>query len=775
MNAFFHAARPVWLRGWHEQMNITAGLRRVLDLPAPVRAVLRLTARTAYRAWVDGAFAGCGPARSAHGTARVDEWQLELTAGRHVVAIEINAANIPAYALTDERPFVQAELLVNGAIVAATGSLEAPWEALLPGERVERVQRLSRQRGFAEAWKLTPASRDWRCNTEAPRGRETLEVVAPPELLPRRVGYPRFHCVRPSRFVAGGMVDQAAAPVERSGEAWLCQNSGLELAGFLRADWQVDLSAEAAQWRSRFDAAPVPLDSSAFALGQGRFAIFDFAVNRSGFLRARVRCDQPAVLYITGDEYLSDGDVNCRRLEYFCGVRYELAAGEYDLESFEVFTLRYVKILALTGDVHVENLCLREYARPTACTFTSPDAGLNAIFESGVRTFAQNAVDVFLDCPSRERAGWLCDSFFTARVEPWLTGAISGDALFIENYALCPTLPDYPPGMLPKCYPADGLPRRNSPPGTLANYIPNWPLWLVLQLTEHQTRGGDEALLAAMWPKVQALFAFFQKYLNDDGLLERLDKWVFVDWSDANQYTQAVNYPTNMLYAAALEAACTLYRRPAWGQQAAAIRQTVLAQSYDGRYFVDNAVREGGQLKRTANRTEACQYYAFWFDIASPQSHPALWEELLTQCSADPTVLHSGLNQAGALPAQHLRLMLLARHGQTQRLVNELRAAFLPQAELTGTLWEHTHARNSCNHAFASHVIHLLLAHLLGVRVDRPQRTLTFRPPTDVDLPWCRARLPVSEAEFVTLGWKRQDGKLVTDVEELPAGWRMTT
>ena len=104
MNAFFHAARPVWLRGWHEQMNITAGLRRVLDLPAPVRAVLRLTARTAYRAWVDGAFAGCGPARSAHGTARVDEWQLELTAGRHVVAIEINAANIPAYALTDERP-----------------------------------------------------------------------------------------------------------------------------------------------------------------------------------------------------------------------------------------------------------------------------------------------------------------------------------------------------------------------------------------------------------------------------------------------------------------------------------------------------------------------------------------------------------------------------------------------------------------------------------------------------------------------------------------------
>ncbi len=41
----------------------------------------------------------------------------------------------------------------------------------------------------------------------------------------------------------------------------------------------------------------------------------------------------------------------------------------------------------------------------------SLSGGLKAIYDAAVETFRQNALDVYMDCPTRERAGWLCDSF----------------------------------------------------------------------------------------------------------------------------------------------------------------------------------------------------------------------------------------------------------------------------------------------------------------------------------------------------------------------------
>lgn len=40
------------------------------------------------------------------------------------------------------------------------------------------------------------------------------------------------------------------------------------------------------------------------------------------------------------------------------------------------------------------------------------DKEICKIADAAVETFRQGSVDLFMDCPSRERAGWLCDSFF---------------------------------------------------------------------------------------------------------------------------------------------------------------------------------------------------------------------------------------------------------------------------------------------------------------------------------------------------------------------------
>ena len=70
-------------------------------------------------------------------------------------------------------------------------------------------------------------------------------------------------------------------------------------------------------------------------------------------------------------------------------------------------------------------------------------------------------------------------------------------------------------------------------------------------------------------------FENFEKYENEYSLLEDLPKWNFVEWSKANDWCKGVNFPTNMLYAAALEAVYKLYGDNDLMEKAEKIRNTV--------------------------------------------------------------------------------------------------------------------------------------------------------------------------------------------------------
>ena len=757
---------PVWPGGYHREMNVTVGLRCLADVEAPATIGLNVTSRNNYRLWIDGRFVGCGPARAAHGHVRLDTYDLPVDTGLHLVAIEVNAPNVPGYAHTDEHPLVQAELAVDSVVVAATGcdTLPQQWEALLPGERLQKVMRTSRQRGFVDAWRLSPTSSDWRLRADTTVETVPVDVVEAPTLLPRVVPYPGYDCVYPVRTVSGGVLDHCDAPQLHPWETWMRADTGKTFAGFPASEWEVDILSELAG--SALRVVPGAQDTSPELAGN-TWRMVDFGVNRTGFMQARLTCVEPAVVYIVGDELEEDGVCDCRRLEYLAGGRFELAPGNYELELAEVVTARYMAVLVLSGSVSIESLSLREYARTCETEFACSDDGLSQVFEAGMRSFAHNAVDIYLDCPSRERAGWLCDSFFSGRAEPWLTGGSLAETVFLDNYSRCPSFDYLPDGMLPKCYPADGPQMR----GGQATYLPTWALWLVLQVEEYARRDGDADLVDSFRQRIVDLFAFFEQFRNEDGLLEKLESWVFVDWSEANQHVRDVSYPVNLLYAAVLDAAGRLYGEDAWCERAAEVRRTVLAQSWDGSAFVDNACRdESGRLVATSVHTEACQYYAFYFGIATPTSHPELWNELLTECSAAPGVENPRFLRAGLFPSLHMRLLLLARYAEHQQLATEIRDAFLPMAELTGTLWEHEHALNSCNHGYTSHVVHLLLRHILGLTVDRRARTLRLSVPK-LDLAWCRARIPI-DGELVEVGWHREGEQVIPTIDRLPAGWK---
>ncbi len=103
------------------------------------------------------------------------------------------------------------------------------------------------------------------------------------------------------------------------------------------------------------------------------------------------------------------------------------------------------------------------------------------------------------------------------------------------------------------------------------------------------------------------------------------------------------------------------------------MRETVRRQSFDGHFFVDNAVRQNGKLVVTRNRSEVCQYFAFFTGTASPQTHAELWRTLKAQFGPgrQASKAFPEVAPANAFVGNVLRLELLAGQGLSRQMTRD--------------------------------------------------------------------------------------------------------
>ena len=762
-------ALPVWAQGRKQEMNLTLGFRGVFSGSETRDYRLKITASTLYRLFLNGEFLGYGPARAAHGWFRVDEYDLgpKVRNGENVVAIEVAGYNVNTYYTIDVSSFLQAEVTADERVVLATGP-EAGFEAFEVKSRLQKTERYSFQRPFTEYYRLTEDYDKWRTSTAIPVEPVRLALVASGKLLKRNLAMPEYEVVRPVKLHASGEVEF------RKPEKYYRDRSLTRISPKFKGYRQSELEVVPSQMiqeivNRNLKELSEPYAKKPLPLKTNEFVILDLGTNLTGFMGATLTCREPSTLCFHFDEVLTNGDVNSKKrmADVNNQVIWELAPGTYTLESFEAYTMKYLKVILLKGSCELKEVYLREYAYPLSpdATFASSNDTLDAIYAAARQTYRQNSVDIFMDCPSRERAGWLCDSYFSAIMERDFTGDAAVARNFYENYALLDHFDHLPEGMIPMCYPADH-------PDSV--FITNWSMWFILQIDDFARRGGDPLLVARLKPRITNLLGYFEKYENRDGLLENLGSWIFVEWSKANEFVRDVNYPSNMLYSAALASAARLYGNDSWLNKSEKIRNTILKQAYDGTFFVDNAVRDPkGKLKVTRNTTEVCQYYAFFFGIATPETHPALWHKLIHEFGPlrDERVTYPAVFRANAFVGNYMRLDVLSRYGLQKQLLGEVKDYFYYMAARTGTLWENTSAHASCNHGFASYIGHLLYRDVLGIReIDREKREVTIRF-SALELERCRGSVPVEDG-VVELVWEREGKKLCYTLK-VPENYRV--
>lgn len=431
---------------------------------------------------------------------------------------------------------------------------------------------------------------------------------------------------------------------------------------------------------------------------KGGYQCFEYQLEKekTGLIKLHISSKEDNVkVFVVFDEYLVDGKWEFGRLSSSDLITVNVSKGDFDIITSTAYSLKHLRVLVNKEIEVIPSLVLIQNDRVPELKKTV-DEKKDIILEAARNTYMQNAVDIYTDCPGRERGGWLCDGYFTAKAESFFTGHNKVERCFLENFILG-DYPELPKGMLPMVF-----------PGHDTTFIPNWAMWFVLELEQYYQNTNDKSLIELAKDKVYDLVKYFQPFENEYGLLENLESWVFVEWSDAGteEFVNGVSFPTNMLYGSMLKAISRLYNDEESMKKGEKVLQNTNKLSFNGKLYIDNAVRINGVLTPIKEHTsETCQYYALFFHLNNEKSFVNFVKNELGPKKKNQ---HPDIPNSNSFIGNFLRFLWLKEIGEKEIVKSEIIDYFYNMAKYSGTLWEKDAASASCNHGFASSIAAIL-------------------------------------------------------------------
>ena len=678
----FLKARPIWLSGKENEMNVQAEFFAFFS--GAENLSLRITGATVYKVWLNGVCVLYGPSPAPKGYARVDILPLDTVKGKqNSITIEAAGYNCRAYSHIKQKSFIQAEIFDGDRCIAATGYDFGGKELV---SREKKVLRYSFQRHFTEVWDFSRT--DKVCEVD------TLDLDI--KYLARKAPLPDMQAERIAKAYAKGEFTVCGRDWAIPSYQGATDRIGANIDGFTLSE----ITAFPIKEFADFEYNVLPIEHLLpLSLEKGEYAVFECENNTAGSMSLSFEASADSRFFIVFDEKLIDGRFDIDGLENF-NIISVVPRDKTEFTSFEVYGFKYFAVFAVEGSIKIRSASVIKAINPIKepPALNCCDETLQKIYSAACNSARCNTLGIFMDCPSRERGGYIGDSYFSSQSLYAFSGNTDVEDDFIENFVLADT-PELPQGMLPMCYPAD------HPNG---NYIPQWAFWFVLQLEQYAER-NKSVNIEDYRKTVYGILDYFKAYENEYGLLERLGGWNFVEWSKANKWTKGINFPSNMLYVRTLEIVARLFGDAECSRKAASVKEKIIQMSFNGRLFCDWAVRnEDGSITVREDVSEVCQHYAFFCGIADKESHGELFKTVLEKFGPYGEGI-DGVEKLNAIMGIYIRMELLSLWGKEEQLIDEIKGFFAKMAMLTGTIWEHRRLDKSLNHGVGAYIAALLL------------------------------------------------------------------
>lgn len=722
------------------------------------RAEIYISASNVYRIYINQELAMHGPARTAHGYARVDKIDISqfLVSGINTIAVEVmtygNFYNGYSndIAFNNDFDFYISEILIDGKTVYATG--KDTWKVCKLNYRHPHATRISHCREAAEIYDICPSYSDWQSGIG---DFVTAAKVNSPVFLDHKALLPtleRHEFVNLVNFGACRIDKDVYIPLffyeENSSYYNSLDEYPLEDCRQTTDKFGSHISIERVN-----NSIKISSEDDAYILLDGEKAFV-------GFPYISFTCDHDGIIDIVHVETFNlDGT---EKYDHNTVTRLHVKAGKAEHISMEPGICRWIKIyLRGVGNTTIDSVGVIEYSYPDNHNsyFLCSDENINKMYEAAKRTLLLNTLDIFMDCPDRERGGWLCDSLWTARAAQMMLSDTRVEKEFLENFLLTPKN-----GMFHAFFPEEYPGNKPSYPDMTG--ITTWSFWLIIEVAEYIERTKDYDLRDEFTSRIEAFVDGTRFFLGKSGLLENLP-WIFVDWSMSNyeEFNQPISTPANALYAYMLIQIGKTYTRQDWIEEGEKIRKrlrdAIVGADEEGittfYTFPDSfTCDENGNLHGRGRISESGMATALWAELFKPGEAPAL-DRYVRDCmgpaprfSADPCISKSQL-----FIGLCIRLDMLSRRGHYLKMWDDLNAIYMPQLrEGPGTLWETTDitASSRC-HGFASHAGVHLLRDVLGIGIPNAiDRSIKICPHT-MGLRWARGTCTLPEG-LVSVWWQ---------------------
>lgn len=737
--------------------------------PSGKRTVIRLTARNFYRLYINGEIVMHGPARTAHGYCRVDELDItdRLVCGVNHLAVEVVAygrdwAGYRHYSndCTLEDGLFIAEIDRGGEIFAATGRDD--WQVCRLDARRPIAERISHSRECIEIYDLNEDYYLWRLG-----GGETVSAVPiadEPCYLLREALKPTLD----ESFLCD-LVDFGAVRIDQGKRVepfFFEENNPLSKVLPERPTCDARRTVENPDGHLQVDYGDegitlMPINTEDFAV------TFDGGESRVGFVRIRVNCERAGVIDLVHSEMI---DVDGSIPHYFNNVtRLHVSRGTTEFVTMEPILARYLRIYFRgVGAVTLDKLSMIDYSYPDEhkTSFLCSDDNVNRLYKAAKRTLLLNTLDIFMDCPDRERGGWLCDSLWTGRAASLMLSDDRVEREHIENFLLTP-----PESMghafFPEVYPA-----LKEDYASFTG-LTTWSFWLMCEVCEFIRRTGDIAFRDAHKPRIAAFVKGTRDFIGRTGLLENMPA-IFVDWSLSNQseYTQPISTAANALYAYMLTELGVTFGESEWVREGERVRELLRTAVLGGKdvstlsKIPDSfTVSEDGRPCSREKFSEAALWTALWCGLFTPDEAPLLYRTVRDKTGPAPSFAKDPMVGSSQLfIGLCIRLDMLCRQGAFDKMYADLLAICEPQLrEGPGTLWENQSIDTSSRcHGFTAHFGVHLVRDLLGLGFclhgdDGEGEPTVLIAPHICGLRWARGTHETPEG-VVSVDW-RYDGE----------------
>ncbi|HHV11665.1 MAG TPA: hypothetical protein GXX75_15440 [Clostridiales bacterium] len=774
MNYIYNQAVPVWGNNLSNEWNQFLGFCTELEVEAETQLQIAVAARSFYRMYVNGEMVAHGPAQAGHGYARVDQISITVT-GKAVLAFEVTAYNKPdkySNAITLEPGMLCCEIMAGEKVLAATG-----WEqgnSFVYQELTYRnpmVELLSHSREIMEVYTLANQDYDWRLGVG-----EMEKPVAVEENLPvfltRRAPYADYTRREFTKLLK--VADSLPANEE--------PKLKMEPVLFMQAKWCSMLPERIVPKvmleREALFSGKVEKENGWMVKPGNHAACLTWDLGESvvGFPELLVEVMEEAVIDLLHSDIL---DKEGRPAENPCMVRYQLKQGTYHLICYEPYLVRYMKVILRTGGiVNIKRIGVIDYmySDKEKGIFLCSDNELNLIYEGARRTLRNNMLDIFMDCPERERAGWLCDSLWSARAAWMLFGDLAVEKDFLENFLLTDA-DRYRSSFFPEVYP--GSKGKEKDTG-----IMSWSFWLAMELCEYYVRSGDREFVDRFRERMERFVEGILSFTGESGLLENIPD-LFVDWSDSNYASNLypISVPVNLLAAYALESLGELYGEASWKAEGGKIRSRLveppfmmLGEPLAGA-FTDAVSYQDGHLVSGQGMTEAGIALELWSGLGKMPGKEALVRAFVEKMGTCPKKAPNiQVARANLFIGLAIRLDVLSRLEEIDTLVKELKDIYLPQMlHGPGTLFEGVSKDGICGslcHGFNGHAGVLLMRDVLGIG-EPGLLTKSIRiAPHPLGLHWAMGKVSCQDGE-ISVDWKSDyvQKKFGMNIK-VPEGWK---